>query len=136
MARLFVIVEDGVVGDPILESNFVECYPDIDIDNLPDGYFEFERRNRPTPGPYQVETGQDYVLEDGKYVDRWLFREMTADEKVAEQQRVKEQLEMAFTDISSWTLDVDNCEWVPPTPHPDDGNRYRWDESTTSWVQV
>ena len=35
----------------------------------------------------------------------------------------------------SWTLD-ENYVWQPPTPHPDDGNRYVWDEATTSWVQV
>jgi len=36
----------------------------------------------------------------------------------------------------SWTLDDATCLWNPPTPYPDDGNRYTWDEPTTSWVQV
>jgi len=35
----------------------------------------------------------------------------------------------------SWTLD-ENYVWQPPTLMPDDGNRYVWDEATTSWVQV
>ena len=35
----------------------------------------------------------------------------------------------------SWTLD-ENYTWQPPTPMPDDGNFYVWDEATTSWVQV
>lgn len=36
----------------------------------------------------------------------------------------------------SWALDEDSCLWNPPTPYPDDGNRYTWDEPTTSWVLV
>ena len=35
----------------------------------------------------------------------------------------------------SWTLDGDYL-WQPPTPKPDDGNQYDWDEDTTSWVEV
>ncbi|MBT4394259.1 MAG: hypothetical protein HOD33_03675 [Acidiferrobacteraceae bacterium] len=35
----------------------------------------------------------------------------------------------------SWTLD-ENYVWQPPTPMPDDGLLYEWDEATTSWVEV
>ncbi len=35
----------------------------------------------------------------------------------------------------SWTLD-ENYTWQPPTPMPDDGGLYVWDEATTSWVEV
>ena len=35
----------------------------------------------------------------------------------------------------SWSLD-ENYVWQPPTPYPDDGNLYEWDENTTSWVEV
>ena len=34
----------------------------------------------------------------------------------------------------SWTLDVPTASWLAPVAYPTDGNRYRWDESTTSWV--
>ena len=34
----------------------------------------------------------------------------------------------------SWTLDQFTCQWIPPTPPPDDGVTYVWDEATTSWV--
>lgn len=34
---------------------------------------------------------------------------------------------------ASWTLDEETCLWEPPTPMPDDGQRYDWNESTTSW---
>ena len=33
----------------------------------------------------------------------------------------------------SWVLDEDTCKWEPPVAYPDDGNRYTWNEETTSW---
>lgn len=36
----------------------------------------------------------------------------------------------------SWVLNDDNCRWEAPTPMPNDGKFYRWDEATTSWVEV
>ncbi len=35
----------------------------------------------------------------------------------------------------SWSLD-ENYVWQPPTPYPDDGPVYEWDEDTTSWVEI
>jgi hypothetical protein len=35
----------------------------------------------------------------------------------------------------SWSLNEQTCLWDPPTPKPDDGEIYIWDEATTSWVQ-
>ena len=36
----------------------------------------------------------------------------------------------------SWTLNEDTCLWDPPTPMPQDGKLYRWDEPTTAWIEV
>ena len=33
-----------------------------------------------------------------------------------------------------WVQDNSIFDWVPPTPHPDDGNPYVWDDETESWV--
>lgn len=33
----------------------------------------------------------------------------------------------------SWSLD-ENFDWKPPTPMPNDENKYIWDESTVAWV--
>jgi len=35
----------------------------------------------------------------------------------------------------SWVLNEDTCLWSSPTPCPDDGKEYKWDEDTTSWVE-
>lgn len=36
--------------------------------------------------------------------------------------------------FASWQLNEDSCLWEPPIPMPADGEMYRWDEDTTSWV--
>ena len=36
----------------------------------------------------------------------------------------------------SWTLNEETCLWDAPTPHPTDGKIYRWDEPTTSWIEI
>ena len=33
---------------------------------------------------------------------------------------------------ASWTLDS-NYDWQPPVAHPDDGNRYVWNEAQQQW---
>jgi len=38
--------------------------------------------------------------------------------------------------FSSWVLNEDTCLWDAPTPYPTDGQRYNWDEPTTSWVVI
>lgn len=35
----------------------------------------------------------------------------------------------------SWVLDTNTCLWVAPTPKPDDGKDYLWDEDSVSWVE-
>lgn len=36
--------------------------------------------------------------------------------------------------FTSWVLNEDTCLWDSPVPYPTDGQRYNWDEATTSWV--
>jgi hypothetical protein len=38
--------------------------------------------------------------------------------------------------FESWILNENTCLWDAPVPYPDDGNRYTWDEDTTSWVEM
>ena len=37
---------------------------------------------------------------------------------------------------NSWTLNETTCKWKAPISKPDDGKFYRWDEDTTSWVEL
>jgi hypothetical protein len=36
----------------------------------------------------------------------------------------------------SWVLNISTWTWEAPTPYPTDGKSYRWDEPTTSWVEI
>ena len=36
----------------------------------------------------------------------------------------------------SWNLNKDKWIWEAPTPCPDINKDYRWDENTTSWIEV
>jgi len=36
--------------------------------------------------------------------------------------------------FESWTLNTSTFLWEAPVPYPTDGQNYRWDEDTTSWV--
>jgi hypothetical protein len=35
--------------------------------------------------------------------------------------------------FNSWILNEDTCQWEAPVAYPDDGERYTWNESTTTW---
>ena len=36
----------------------------------------------------------------------------------------------------SWNISAPTWTWQPPIPYPTDGQDYKWDEATTSWVLV
>ena len=36
----------------------------------------------------------------------------------------------------SWTLNQSTWIWEAPTPHPQDGKKYTWNEATTSWKEI
>jgi hypothetical protein len=37
---------------------------------------------------------------------------------------------------ASWVLNEETCTWDARTPSPSDGKAYRWDEETTSWIEI
>ena len=37
---------------------------------------------------------------------------------------------------SSWIIDESTGWWKAPTPIPDDGNKYEWDETSKSWNKI
>jgi len=38
--------------------------------------------------------------------------------------------------FASWVLNKTTWTWDAPKPMPEDGKRYKWDEETTSWVEI
>lgn len=37
---------------------------------------------------------------------------------------------------NSWVLNETSCLWGAPTPMPNDGKIYSWDEETTTWIEM
>tara|TARA_R110000824_G_scaffold275946_1_gene464506 strand:+ start:1482 stop:1856 length:375 start_codon:yes stop_codon:yes gene_type:complete len=37
---------------------------------------------------------------------------------------------------TSWILNETTCLWEAPVSKPDDGTKYEWNETTTSWDQI
>ena len=37
---------------------------------------------------------------------------------------------------NSWILNTDTCRWEAPIPMPQDGNFYKWNEETLTWIEI
>ena len=37
--------------------------------------------------------------------------------------------------FTSWLLNEESCQWIPPVAYPNDGKIYQWDEATIAWVE-
>lgn len=133
--RLFIRVQDGkAINHPIVESNFDLAFPDIDKNNLPDGFMEFKRVEQPYLGPYKKNYRVEYEIVDGVMTDVWYADDMEPQEVL--DLRAQRKAEWAVSGFASWTFNEDTCLHEPPVEYPDDGLNYRWDEATTSWVEI
>ncbi len=137
--RYFIRVVAGEPsGHPIVEYNFKAAFPDIDLDHLPDGFFEFIREEYPDDikNPYKVFEGSTYtLLDDGKYHDVHSFRDMTPEEKAAKKEQVLSDWQQN-SEYASFIFDEDTCEMKPPFDAPDDGRFYSWDEASQGYLEV
>ena len=133
--ELFIRIKNGQPFEhPIFGNNFREAYPQIDILNLPPEFARFVRVPPPAIGVYEKLSSTYADRGDGVYHDAWTVLELTPEEKAAKQQKVKDA--WATSGYPSWSFDEATCLFVPPTPMPEDGKLYRWDEATLSWVEV
>jgi hypothetical protein len=121
-------------GHPMLYSNFIQCFPDIDTENLPEEYRYFERHIKPElPTPYHLYETDDavYVTIDNVVHDHWNFIEMTPEEKQAKINEV-----MALDHPTGWAFNEETCTWEPPFPPPDTDNVYKWSNETQNWLFI
>ena len=134
--ELFIKIRDGQPFEhPILGDNFRQAFPDIDVNNLPLEYARFEKvscpslvyatLNDPTP---------TYQYIDGVAKEVWDITPMTTEEITIKQNDIKTY--WAENGFASWTFNEITCAFDPPSPHPVDGKMYRWDEETSSWINV
>jgi hypothetical protein len=131
--RLFIKVSNNsAIDHPIFEDNFREAFPDVDVNNLPEGFSVFQRIAPPEIGVYQVYEGVTYEKDGDTFKDVHSVRDMTAEEITEKQQSIKD--DWAVNGYSSWQFNSESCCFEPPTAYPSDGQQYSWDEDSTSWV--
>ena len=134
--NLYIRLKNGQPFEhPMFEDNVIQAFPSVDLNNLPDWMAKFIRVEQPQTAPYEVYEGVTYQLIDGVVTDVHAVRAMTEAEKTAKQDAVKAQWAVS-PNWASWTFNEDTCQYDPPTPRPTDGKRYRWDEATTTWVEI
>ena len=133
--KLYIETENGQTKNhPAFEDNLIAAFGSV-----PAHWAPFERVERPILGVYEVWAAEDptYEMVDGVYKDVWHKRDMTAEEKTAKQQRVKDlwASQPNAENYTAWTFDEVSCAYVSPTPMPETGN-YFWQGTTSSWVAV
>ena len=134
--NMFIQIVDGApYGNPIVEDNFRQAFPNIDTNNLPEGWARFERIEKPLISPYEVYEGVIYEQHGDVFKDVHKIREMTNAEKTEKQNNIK-QIWADTEGFSSWIFDEETCSFKPPVAAPEDWQSYKWDEETTSWVEV
>lgn len=158
--NLYIETENGVAKNhPAFEDNLLEAFGSI-----PPHWEPFIRVECPVPGMYQVldMDNSTYAKVDGVWTDVWVVRDMTAEEKAAVQQEVRDAFfnRRQPENWSAWTLDDATCTMVPPVPYPEsiegagvawcgadnnwkevpakpvDGGQYKFDYLAWGWVQV
>ena len=119
------------INHPAFEYNLIEAFGSI-----PDHWEPFVRVERPIPTIYQVvdPLTPTYQKINGVWTDVWTVRDMTDDEKSAKQQAVKDEWAKLpnISNFTAWTFDETVCMFMPPTPRPPDNTHY-WQGSTNSW---
>lgn len=117
--NLYIETENGVAKNhPALEDNLIQAFGTV-----PPQWEPFTRVDVSTLGPYRVleSDAPSYEKVNGGWTDVWVSREMTAEEKAAKQQSIRD----AFNEReqsenwSAWTLDEATCVMVPPIPRPE-----------------
>jgi hypothetical protein len=119
---------------PALEGNILQAFGTI-----PAHWEPFIRVERPVLTPYQV-MGSDqpvYQKVNGVWTDVWDVREISAEEKAAKQQRVKDGWATIPNpdNFLTWTFDEDTCAYQPPIPRPVDRQVF-WQGTTNTWVDI
>ena len=133
--NLYIQLQNGEpVNHPIMEDNLRQAFPDMDLNNLPDTFARFERVVPTMLGIYEISEGATYEWVDGIVKDVHHRRAMTEEERTAKQDAVKSDWQQN-NGFASWTFNEETCAFDPPSPYPEDGKIYVWNEPTLSWVE-
>ena len=89
---------------------------------------------------FQEHRGQEYLSQDLGLGGTWIQTSYNANfkNKYAAIGDVYEEARDVFypqQPFSSWMQGVD-YRWYPPTPYPEDGLSYDWDEDSQQWIEL
>lgn len=133
--KFLIKIQNGEpIDHPMLIENVLECNPGLDLNNLPENLAWFERKPLPLLGPYEKNQTVKYELQGNTYTDVFYCEQMTNEEKLEKQNKVKEQWKISG--LSSWIFNEEACKFLPPVPYPLDGKLYDWDENQQNWVEI
>lgn len=134
--NLFIQIKDGnPLNHPILENNFKQAFPNVDVNNLPSDFSFFERVSPPIIGPYEIYEGVTYEWFHDIVKDVHHVRPMTEEEKLEKQNFVKKSW-VLNDGYLSWIFDEKTCAFIPPVQKPNDGQIYSWNEENKLWVKI
>jgi len=136
--NLYIETENGVTKNhPAFQDNLIQAFG-----RIPDHWEPFIRVERPVSTVYQVlESDQPiYAKVNGVWTDVWSVRDMTAEEKSAKQQAVRDLFNSReqASNWSAWTLDEATCTMVPPIPRPVsvEGKIMFWCGADNNWKEA
>ena len=116
--NLYIETNNGqTVNHPAFEENLIQAFGSI-----PEHWEAFVRVEKPIPSLYQfVDEQPTYQKNNDVWTDVWNLRDMTAEEKSAKQQAVRDAFNTReqASNWSAWTLDEATCTMQPPIPRPD-----------------
>lgn len=136
--NLYIETENGVTKNhPAFEDNLIEAFGSV-----PANWEPFTRIERPVPSMYQVFDSDtaNYAKVDGVWTDVWNLRDMTAEEKAATQQIVRDAFNSRpqAENWAAWVLDEATNTMVPPIPRPDpiEGILVFWCGAESNWKEA
>lgn len=123
----------------MLFDNLKDFYPDVDYENLPDGYMKFIDNDDYEVGIYEVYEKSRNVI-DGNVVRLvHVVRPMTEEEK---NKKIMDEKNKGCQ-FASWSWSDETCSFEPPVPMPiedflskkskEPDIQIRWNESLRSW---
>jgi hypothetical protein len=136
--NLYIEIENGQIKNhPAFEDNLMQAFGEI-----PTHWEPFTRIERPVLGVYQLLESNEavYAKVDGVWTDVWVVRDMTAEEKTALQQTVRDAFNAReqAENWSAWTLDDATCTMQPPIPRPApvEGKIVFWSGADANWKET
>jgi len=116
--NLYIETENGQTKNhPAFEKNLIQAFGAV-----PAHWEPFTRVDCPVLDVYQTMDSDEpvYTKINGIWTDVWSVREMTAEEKTAAQQAVRDAFNNReqSENWSAWTLDEATNTMVPPIPRP------------------